>query len=238
VFSFNSFLKPVPASASCDDTFLPVEGQIKAWRRADIKMKWGISDREFEGIRTPPQSTSSESQRGSGVVVLFYGFGDDGEGGADPVLSGKAAWDYARKTRKKGTVWQSPHIDFDRSDAFRPRPGAPKRPKGFYFGKIRIGKGSRPITVNKARRLFGDVTGWGPEGFQFVCITHAHFPDLMSDRKMPFMALADYDIAPYGFNDFIDAPQLFSSNGILGLGIGNVDQQYHGFVIPTLILLA
>jgi hypothetical protein len=48
------------------------------------------------------------------------------------------------------------------------------------------------------------------------------------------MALADYDVAPHGFYDFFDVPQLFSSNRILGLGIGHVDQHYQGFGIPTI----
>jgi len=38
------------------------------------------------------------------------------------------------------------------------------------------------------------------------------------------MALADYDVAPCGYNYFFDAPQLFFSNKKLGLGIGNVDR--------------
>jgi len=56
----------------------------------------------------------------------------------------------------------------------------------------------------------------------------------MSTRKIPFVALADDDVAPDGFNDFYDAPQLFCSNDILGLGIGNVDRNYSLFGIPTL----
>jgi hypothetical protein len=56
----------------------------------------------------------------------------------------------------------------------------------------------------------------------------------MTERKIPFMALADYDVAPYGFNDFFDAPQVFCSNHVLGLGIGNVDRNYPLFGIPTL----
>jgi hypothetical protein len=234
---FNPFLKSGPASARGDDTLLPVEEQVRAWQKADKKMKWGIGARAFEGIGTPPEMTANELQLGSIGVALFYGFGDRGDGAADPVLSGKTAWECSIKTRRKDKVWQSHYIDFDRRDAFRLRPGAPSRPKGFYFGKVRTGKGSPPMTVNQARGFFDGVTGWGPEGFQFLCITHTHFPDMMSERKMPFMALSDYDVAPYGFNDFIDAPQLFSSNGILGLGIGNVDQQYPGFVIPTLVLV-
>ena len=55
-----------------------------------------------------------------------------------------------------------------------------------------------------------------------------------SNRKTPFMAFADYDIAPYGYEDFFDAPQMFCSDGILGLGIGHVDRNYPLFGIPTL----
>ena len=51
---------------------------------------------------------------------------------------------------------------------------------------------------------------------------------------MPFMAFADYDVAPHGVNDFCDALQMFCSQGILGLGIGNVDRNYPFFGIPTL----
>ncbi|MBW1969993.1 MAG: hypothetical protein JRF45_15745 [Deltaproteobacteria bacterium] len=55
-----------------------------------------------------------------------------------------------------------------------------------------------------------------------------------ANRKMPFMAFADYDVAPHGVNDFCDALQMFCSQGILGLGIGNVDRNYPFFGIPTL----
>ena len=92
------------------------------------------------------------------------------------------------------------------------------------------------MTVNQVRRNLDVDTGLGPEGFQLLGITHPHLADWMNERKMPFMALADYDVAPYGFNDFFDAPQLFSSNGILGLGIGNVDRHYAGFAVPALIM--
>ncbi len=57
---------------------------------------------------------------------------------------------------------------------------------------------------------------------------------MMEEKKIPFMALADYDVAPYGFNDFFDAAQIFFSNGVLGLGIGNLDRNYPLFGIPTL----
>jgi hypothetical protein len=114
------------------------------------------------------------------------------------------------------------------------RPGAPARPKGFYFAKIQPGKRFQNMTVSQLRKNLKSAAGCGPEGFQFLFITHPYFADLMSERKIPFMALADYDVAPYGFNDFFDAPQIFCSNKILGLGIGNLDRNYPLFGIPTL----
>ena len=56
----------------------------------------------------------------------------------------------------------------------------------------------------------------------------------MHNKDIPFMALAGFDVAPHGFNDFYDAPQLFCSNETLGLGIGNIDNHYPFFGIPTI----
>jgi len=216
-----------------DGAILPLEDQIRAWRRASKRMDWGIRRDEFQAIGTPPSLTGGDTAEGFVGIALFYGFGDDGSGHSDAVLSGKRAWLHACKYMKD-RVWQSPYVDFDRPDAFRLRPGAPPRPKGFYFAKVQTGSRFQTTTVSRIRRAFDSFTGWGPEGFQFMCITHPHFADLMSRRKTPFMALADYDVAPYGFNDFFDVPQLFSSNRILGLGIGNADRNYPGFGIPVL----
>ena len=95
---------------------------------------------------------------------------------------------------------------------------------------------SLSLTVSQIRKIFNDTTGLGPEGVQLLSITHPHMLGLMNDREIPFMALADYDVAPYGFNDFFDAPQIFCSNDIMGLGIGNVDRNYPLFGIPLLHL--
>ncbi|MDH4230526.1 MAG: hypothetical protein OEW04_00670 [Nitrospirota bacterium] len=233
--SFIRFLSSEGCNKFSENSILPVEDQVKAWKVANRKMHWNIGENEFSRTGNVPVLTEEDSTEGFTAVALFYGFGDDGRGNSDPVLSGKTAWEYARKQRKR-RIWQSPYVSFDRHDAFRLRPGAPPRPKGFYFAKLRTAEYSRAFTVRQARESFNGTTGLGPEGFQFLCINHSHFPDLMSKRKTPFMALADYDIAPYGFNDFFDVPQLFSSNGVLGLGIGNVDQHYPGFSIPSLRL--
>jgi hypothetical protein len=171
--------------------------------------------------------------QGFSGAVLFYGFGEDDCGNSNAVLSGQMAWEYACMLRKRKT-WQCEYVDFKKAEDIRLRPGAPGRPKGFYWAKLHPGERHINMTVSQLRKKLRTDTGCGPEGFQLLAVTHTHFADLMTARKMPFMALADYDVAPYGFNDFYDVPQLFCSNHILGLGIGNVDRNYPLFGIPTL----
>ena len=232
-FIHNIFLKG--GTPGRDATILRMKEQIKAWRRANQMMGWGIPNNEFEMLSAslPPPLTDNDRMRGFIGSVLFYGFGEDERGNADAVLSGKLAWEYATK-RKRGKTWQCEYVNFNKPKDIRLRPGAPARPKGFYYAKIQPGKRFKAMTVSQLRKKLAPDTGWGPEGFQFLSITHSHFADLMNERKIPFMALADYDVAPHGFNDFFDAPQLFCSNNKLGLGIGNVDRNYPLFGIPTL----
>lgn len=222
---------------SQDAVILKLKEQVKVWRRADRKMRWGINSEEFRVLEKSPPLPLTDEERRQGFIgsVLFYGFGEDGHGNSDAVLSGKLAWEYAIKSRRRKT-WQCEYIDFNKSDDIRLRPGAPARPKGFYYAKVQPGKKFMAMTVSQLRKRLAPHTGWGPEGFQFLSITHRHFAKLMNERKIPFMALADYDVAPYGYNDFFDAPQIFCSNNTLGLGIGNVDRNYPLFGIPTLRL--
>ena len=218
-----------------DASILPMIEQLKAWRRANRMMGWGIEHIEFAKFAEslPPLLTDNDRLNGFIGAVVFYGFGDDGRGNSDAVLSGKHAWVYALQCRK---TWQCEYINFNKPEDIRLRPKAPPRPKGFYFARITSGERFINLTVTQVRKRLVSDTGWGPEGFQFLAITHSHFADLMNERKIPFMALADYDVAPHGFNDFYDAPQLFCSNSKLGLGIGNVDRNYPLFGIPTLQL--
>jgi hypothetical protein len=216
-----------------DELILTLEEQIKAWRIANRKMGWNITPAEFDMPAALPKLTDEDRSKGFIGTALFYGFGDDGEGHAEPVLSGRLAWEYACK-RRKGKTWQCEYVDFNKPEYIRLRPGASVRPKGFYLAKIQPGDRFMNLTVSQLRKKLETKTGCGPEGFQFLAITHVHFAELMTERKIPFMALADYDVAPYGFNDFYDAPQIFCSNQILGLGIGNVDRNYPLFGIPTL----
>ncbi len=215
------------------DLIVPISKQIKAWRRANRKMTWGILSVEFNRIEVPPKLTDDDRRDGFIGVILSYGFGDDGCGNSDSVLSGRLAWEYACK-HKRSRTWQCEYIHFDKKDHFRLRPGAPPRPKGFYYSKFQPGNKHQVLTVSQLLKMLKGDTGCGPEGIQFLAITHTNFPDMMNTRKIPFMAFADYDVAPHGFNDFYDSMQMFCSQGILGLGIGNVDQNYPLYGIPTL----
>lgn len=216
-----------------DNFILPITKQIKSWRKANRKMEWGIQEAEFDQIETPPQITDKDKRNGFVGVILSYGFGHDGHGNADAVLSGKMVWEYACK-HKRGKTWQCEYIHFDRSDHFRLRPEAPPRPIGFYFSKIQTGERYLNLKVSQLLKRLDEDTCYGPEGIQFLTITHTHFLDMMNERKVPFMAFADYDVAPHGFGDFYDSLQMFCSQGILGLGIGNVDTNYPLFGIPAL----
>lgn len=212
----------------------PVSEQVAAWRKANRKMRWGISEKEFDSISEPPILRDTDISDGFSGAILSYGFGDDGQGNADAVMSGKLAWDYALRRRKPKT-WQCEYIDFDHSEHFRLRPDAPLRPKGFYFSKLRRGERFQHVTVTAFRKqLASQDSGCGPEGFQLLTITHPHWALLMHARQLMFVTLADYDVAPYGYGDFFDAPQMFCSNATLGLGIGHVDRVYPLFGIPTI----
>jgi hypothetical protein len=197
-------------------------------------MKWKIGDEEFKQIPSPPQLTETDLLDGFYGVILSYGFGGDGNADCDAVHSGKVAWEYACKKWFTQT-WQCRYIDFDKPDHMRLRPKASSRPQGFYFAKCKLGKSfiSYPVSRYLKQLRDGD-TGFGPEGIQLLTITHPHIPILMNKRKIPFMTFADYDVAPYGFNDFFDALQMFCSNDTLGLGIGNVNRNYPLFAIPVL----
>lgn len=229
---FSKSIRRKPAHEPGEYLNRPVSDQIRSWKKANRRMRWRISKEEFHEVMERARSRDEADVHGFRKVALFYGFGDDGRGNADPVFSGKVAWEYARRNWWRKT-WKCRYIDFEKSDHIRLRPGAPSRPRGFYFGMLEPGDKYQTMTVSKARKVFRKETGLGPEGIQLIAVTHTHLQDLMNERKAPFIALADYDVAPYGFNDFFDAVQVFCSMDVLGLGIGNVDRRYPGFEIPA-----
>jgi len=63
--------------------------QIKAWRRANRKMTWGIQKSEFDQIEASPRLTENDKRNGFIGAILCYGFGDDGSGHADSIRSGR-----------------------------------------------------------------------------------------------------------------------------------------------------
>ena len=210
--------------------FLPIENQIRSWRRANRKMNWGIGREDFERLACQPFNIHEQKDYLCGTV-LSYGFGDDGSGNADSVLSGRQAWRYARKRWKRRT-WQCQYLDFSKPDYFRLYPEAPRRSKGFYTCHICIPRRVQQGTVAQFRKSCGERTGLGPEGLQLLIITHPHLQHALNDRRLPCLVFADYDVAPHGFYDFYDAVQMFCSNDIIGLGIGNIDRSYPLFAIP------
>ena len=222
-------------SSRSDKIFLPAKDQIRKWRRASRKMKWNIGEEEFDSIAPFAGKGQCVEDHVCGTV-LCYGFGDDGAGGSDAVLSGKQPWQYALK-RWKQRIWQCEYIDFDKADRIRLFPGAPSRPKGFYQCDISIPLKARKITVSNFRKNCGKRTGLGPEGLQLLIITHPHLQRALNSRQLPCLAFADYDVAPHGYHDFYDAVQMFCSNHTMGLGIGNVDRDYPLFAIPSLKLI-
>lgn len=214
--------------------FLPLAEQVRGWRRANRKMHWGIDKAEFEGLARRPFSTDERKDYRC-ATVLSYGFGDDGAGNADAVLSGRLPWQYARK-KWRHRIWQCQYIDFGKPDFIRLDPKAPPRPRGFYTCRVCIPKRVQPGTVAQFRKTRGDRTGLGPEGLQLLIITHPHLQQALNERRLPCLAFADYDVAPHGFSDFYDAVQMFCSNDTLGLGIGNIDRNYPLFAIPYMQL--
>lgn len=212
----------------------PMARQIRAWRRAGRRMRGRIPAAAFRQLPPPPVLTPDDRADGFIGVILSYGFGRGPHDDADAVLSGKLAWELAcRRWRVK--TWQCRYIDFDQSDHIRLRPEALPRPRGFYFTKFKPGAVFRDWTVSRyLKQLPAGDTGCGPEGIQLLTVTHPYLAAMMNRRQIPFMAFADYDVAPHGFNDFYDALQMFCSNDTLGLGIGNVDRNYPLFGIPTL----
>jgi hypothetical protein len=126
---------------------LPLAKQIKAWRKANQKMAWSIPKDAFDQIDALPELTEDDQRAGFIGVILSYGFGHDGCGNSDTVLSGKLAWEYACKRRRIKT-WQCQYVDFNKMEDIRLRPGAPARPKGFYFAKFQPGKKFQSLKVS------------------------------------------------------------------------------------------
>jgi len=211
------------------------ESQIDAWQRANRRMQWNIPKDEFRSIPPAPILTDADLSKEFTRLVLFRGFGDDGRGYADTVLSGRLVWDLIRK-EFDGRLWKCEDLDFERSGCVRLRPGARQRPKGFYWGKVHAGSRYQTFSASEFRRLARAEAAFSHEGFQMIGVTHPHLITKFGGPDLPSMSLADYDVAPYGFGDYFDVPQLFCMKGVLALGLGHVERNYPAFGIPTVLL--
>jgi hypothetical protein len=215
------------SAKSANGFILSPQAQIRAWKRANQKMGWKIQEEAFANIGEPPEVTDGDRRDGFVGPVLFYGFGDDGTGHSDAVLSGKLAWEYAVQSRKRrGGTWTCGYVKFDDSDFIRLREDTRPRPRGFYFSKVQLGKKYHNLSVARVRKQLKDETGFGPEGMQFLAITHPNYIKIMDGDEVPYIFLPDYDVAPHGFADFYDAPLLLATGNRLGMGVGNVSRPY------------
>ena len=83
-------------------------------------MNWGITRDEFERVEASSPQTLNEDDRIQGFIgsALFYGFGNDGYGYSDAVLSGKLVWEYTGAFRN-GRTWQCEYVDFNKPQDIR-----------------------------------------------------------------------------------------------------------------------
>lgn len=206
--------------------------QVAKWRELN---RW--IETAFAKERIPDQAFAEieASVAGSPAgTCVFYGFGDNGEGFADPFLTGHI---FVAYLVQKYPHERSRFVDFyptppdpARFDFYRPkmkmREGAASRPKGFYTqallpedAKSGIGTTHRALSPADVRKK--SPWGFGPEGFQFLAL-HDDYVKQMLDGKLPTFVLGDYAIAPYGGNEFYSAPLLGHLRGRLEIGATNV----------------
>lgn len=188
------------------------EKQLQKWRELNdwIKKQFSkdaIPEEAFKEIEPKLKGLTSKSR-------LFYGFGDNGQGQADPFLTGHL---FATYLTGKHHLDKSRFVDFyptppdpSRFDFYRPkikmRDGAAARPKGFYIKELLpkdyeegLGSTYKDQSPNDIRKH--STWGIGPEGFEFLAIEEAYLP-LLEEKKVPVYVLGDYTVSPYGEGDF------------------------------------
>lgn len=188
------------------------EKQLQKWRELNdwIKKQFAkdaIPEEAFKQIEPKIKGLTSKSR-------LFYGFGDNGQGQADPFLTGHI---FATYLTGKHHLEKSRYVDFyptppdpSRFDFYRPkikmRDGAAPRPKGFYIKELLpkdyeegIGSTYKEQSPNEVRKQ--SPWGFGPEGFEFLAVEEVYLP-LLAEKKVPVYVLGDYSVSPYGEGDF------------------------------------
>lgn len=214
------------------DVYSQPQEQIKRWRALNDWLgkafsKEVIPDKAFTDLEGKVKGIGAEGR-------IFYGFGEDGGGNADPLLSGHIFVSYLIG---KHPYEISRFVDFfpsppdpSRFDYYRPkikmREGAAARPRGFYIKTLPPKDLDEGIGMAHVGRSPADVRklspwGWGPEGFQFLAVEE-EYVGLLIERKVPIFVLADYAISPYGEADFSSAPFLGTDRSKLEIGTMNV----------------
>ena len=217
---------------SVQETYLNPKRQYEKWRALNEWLKKAfpkevISEQSFKDAEQTLAGLSSQSR-------LFFGFGDDGQGNADPFLSGHL---FVHYLVQQYPCEQSRFIDFYppppdpmRFDFYRPkikmRDGAATRPKGFYLKQILekdylegIGAEHKNLSPADVRKL--SPWGWGCEGFEFLAL-EAGYVSLLLAKKVSAFVLSDYSVSPYGTSDFSSTMVLGQVRGKLELGVTNV----------------
>lgn len=198
------------------------EEQIEAWRKADEKGQLGISSVIPSNV---PVLTEQDLKDGFVGVGLFYGFGEEDDC-SDMILSAKVVWDYAREFGILSSA-QERERDFDSDNRIKTHHEAHPRPQGFYWMKIGPGLAYHDIPVPVAREdiLQRGDWGMGPEGIQFLTITHPDYTEkIKGGFQIPYMGLAEFVIQGRGITPLVPLLGPYSGVGDGKLYLGGMQE--------------
>jgi len=211
--------------------FSSPEEQVRKWKGLNEWLskafaKEAISDSAWPQIEAKAKGLGRESR-------IFYGFGNDGQGNSDSLLTGHIFLTYLLKKfpyeKSRFVDFYPPAPDAKRFEFYQSkiklREGAAPRPRGFYVKELLpkdleggIGaahKGRSPAEIRK-------LSPWcfGPEGFQFLALEEPYVA-LLRERRVPFFVLADYAISPFGEGDHYSTIFFGSDRDRLDIGVTN-----------------
>lgn len=216
------------------ETYLNPKQQLAKWKELNQWLAKAFSKEVIPESLFKDAEEKLELEALSSQSRLFFGFGDDGNGNADPFLSGHLFVNYLVQ-KYPCEKWR--FIDFYpappdpmRFDFYRPkikmRDGAAARPKGFYVKQILendylngIGTEHKALSPADVRKL--SPWGWGFEGFEFLALEDAYV-GLILKKDVGAFILSDYSVSPYGTTDFSSTMLVGHSRGKLELGMTNV----------------
>ena len=214
--------------------YLSLEKQLQRWGELNEWLKKAFSKEAIPDGAFVDMLKKIENQNSVSQSRLFYGFGDDGQGNADPLWTGHIFVTYLTE-KYPNEKWR--FIDFyptepdpSQFDFYRPkvkmRSGSADRPKGFYIKDLLpkdfeegVGTTFQKLSPADVRKL--SMWGWGPEGFEFLAV-ESDYAKQVIENKVPMFVLADYSVSPYGEPDFSSTIFLGNCRGKLELGVTNV----------------